>query len=385
MSRIKKVTIRRFSEPRANVGIVPGGFDLVYMPDTTFQMMCTAVSIETDDGVRGDYVGGEGLMLAQMLYLAPKMIGGDAFAREFFHDAFKRALRKYDRMGIGPLDNALWDWAGKKGGTNVGQMLGAQKRRIKAYASTFHGDRDGALSTPQDYADFAERCYGMGYRGFKVHGWIDGNVEEEEATILLLGQQFRGRMDLMYDAASHLRTFADALRIGRACDKAGFYWYEDPYRDTGISQHAHRKLRQMIKTPLLIGEHVRGLEVKTDFAANEATDYVRVNPDYDLGLTGSMKVAHMAEALGLDVEVHSGGPAHRHCVAACRNANYYELGLVGPKTPCYKPTVFLDGYSDELDAIGSDGHVPVPQGPGLGVVYDWDRIEAGTRERYVFE
>ena len=37
-----------------------------------------------------------------------------------------------------------------------------------------------------------------------------------------------------------------------------------------------------------------------------------------------------------------------------------------------------DGYSDELDACDENGHFPVPQGPGLGVEYDWDFI---TRHR----
>lgn len=29
-----------------------------------------------------------------------------------------------------------------------------------------------------------------------------------------------------------------------------------------------------------------------------------------MGITGTMKVAHFAEALGLDVELHAPGPAH---------------------------------------------------------------------------
>ena len=32
----------------------------------------------------------------------------------------------------------------------------------------------------------------------------------------------------MIDPASQLRTFNDALYVGRACDDAGYFWYEDP-------------------------------------------------------------------------------------------------------------------------------------------------------------
>ena len=38
-------------------------------------------------------------------------------------------------------------------------------------------------------------------------------------------------MTLMLDPACELRTFADALYVGRACDEANFFWLEDPYRD----------------------------------------------------------------------------------------------------------------------------------------------------------
>jgi L-alanine-DL-glutamate epimerase-like enolase superfamily enzyme len=116
------------------------------------------------------------------------------------------------------------------------------------------------------------------------------------------------------------------------------------------------------------------VEPKADFIVNDATDFVRADPEYDLGITGTMKIAHLAEAFGLDVEIHASGPAHRHCMAAIRNTNYYELALVGPKCGNAMPPVYLDGYSDELASVGADGCFPVPDGPGLGVVYDWEFI-----------
>ena len=39
---------------------------------------------------------------------------------------------------------------------------------------------------------------------------------------------------------------------------------------------------------------------------------------------------------------------------------------------------------DELDAIDADGCVSIPDGPGLGVTYDWDWIEGHTTGRFVF-
>ena len=98
-----------------------------------------------------------------------------------------------------------------------------------------------------------------------------------------------------------------------------------------------------------------------------------------------MKVAHAAEGFGLDVEFHGGGLAHRHCIASIRNTNYYELGLLNPKVKKTKPPIYPPRYTDELENIDSSGHVPVPDGPGLGVELDWDYIEAHKVDSIVFE
>jgi len=183
-------------------------------------------------------------------------------------------------------------------------------------------------------------------------------------------------MDLMLDTFCAIKTFGDALKIGWACDEEKFFWWEDPFKDGGVSAFAHRKLRQLVKTPLLQLEHLRGLESHVDFIVADGTDFVRGDPDTDGGITGVMKIAHAAEGFGLDVELHAPtGPERRHLMAAMNNSNYYEMGLVHPRVPIVlRPPIFKGGYRDGLDAIDKNGCVTVPQGPGLGVEYDWDYI-----------
>ncbi len=189
-----------------------------------------------------------------------------------------------------------------------------------------------------------------------------------------VGKRVGGKMDLMLDPFCAIRTFGEALKLGWACDEQKFFWYEDPYKDGGVSAHAHRKLRQLIKTPLLQLEHVRGLEAHVDFIAAEATDFVRGDAIYDGGITGIMKIAHAAEGFGLDVELHVAGPAQRHLMASMRNTNYYEMGLLHPKAGPFSPPIYKDGYRDAIDAIDENGCVDVPEGHGLGAEIDWDFI-----------
>jgi L-alanine-DL-glutamate epimerase-like enolase superfamily enzyme len=192
-------------------------------------------------------------------------------------------------------------------------------------------------------------------------------------------------MDLMIDPACEINTWLETVKLGLACDEANFLWLEDPYKDTGISQHGHNQLKKIVKTPILQTEHIRGLEQHVDFIASGATDLVRVDPDYDSGITGGFKTVHAAEGFGLDVEIHSPGPAQRALMSANRNTNYYEMALLSPKTPeigrCN--AVYADDYRDATDEIDSNGHVNVPTGPCLGVTYDWDYImknRTGERE-----
>ena len=71
-------------------------------------------------------------------------------------------------------------------------------------------------------------------------------------------------------------------------------------------------------------------------------------------------------------------------MSAMRNSNFYEVALVGPDCPNAVPPVYACGYTDQLDCVDDDGCVPVPDGPGLGVVYDWDFIKANRVNKTVF-
>lgn len=384
ITRIESV---EFGYQLPDVGYAPNGFSIVYEPGTATERKLFALRVHTDEGITGEYVGGNSPAAAQLNMVADHLVGKNPLERERHWSALKRALRKYDWMGMGPIDIALWDFAGKYRDAPIHELLGTYRESYPAYASTYQGDRNGGLDSPEAFADFAEECLEMGYQGFKIHDWGGDwtDVEETAETVREVGRRVGDEMDLMLDPACNPVTFADALKIGKACDEAEFLWYEDPYRDGGISQHAHRKLRESLETPILQTEHVRGLEPHTDFVATESTDFVRADPEYDGGITGAMKIAHMAEGFGLDVEYHAPGPAQRHCLAATRNSNYYEVALVHPICPNTQPPVYADDYSDMLDTVDADGHVQVPDGPGLGVEYDWDEIEAREIGRRTYD
>jgi len=377
---IEKIELTLFEIELADLVTDAAGFGIAHAPGATGTHSRFAVRIFTDDGVVGEYVPPRGrakVIMSAVEALAHSLIGKPALQRERHYAGMRRLTKHIGEVGIGALDIALWDLAGKFHDASISTLLGGYRERLPAYASTMHGDdKPGGLSSPGAYADYAEHCLAMGYGGYKMHGWSAGDVAAESAMIRAVAERVGTRMNIMYDASSHLATLADAIQIGRVCDEYGLYWLEDPYADGGISIHGHKMLKQNIKTPILITEFVRNLETTTDIMVAGATDFGRADPDYDGGITGCRKVAAAAEGLGMDVEIHSCGPAMRHLMAACRNANFYEVNLVHPGCGnAWSLPVYADDYSDQLDCIGADGCVGVPDGPGLGVAYDWAAIE----------
>ena len=388
--KIERIELTLFEVEIPNMSADPSGFGISYTPGTTTKQQRFAIRIFGDTGVMGEYVPGRGrarIIMSAVAQLGQMLIGRPALQRERNYTTLRRLTKHVGEVGIGALDIALWDLAGKHYGAPVYELLGGHRTRLPAYASTIAGDRhaDG-LSSPEAYADFAEQCYELGYRAYKMHGWSEGNVEEESAMLRAVAKRVGGRMQIMYDSAAHLATLADAIQIGKVCDECGLYWYEDPYADGGISIHGHQTLKKHVKTPILITEFVRNLETATDMMVAGATDFARGDPDYDGGITGCHKLAYAAEGLGMDIEVHSCGPAMRHLMAACRNSNYYEVNLVHPKADnAWSLPIYQGGYSDQLDCVDADGCVSVPDGPGLGMAYDWAEIERTALDKVVLK
>lgn len=378
--RITKIECITFTHDIKDLGTDYNGFNQVYEPGNLFKSQPSVVRIHTSLGVTGEYVGG-GFGRHVIKYL----LGKNPFEREKIYNDLKRGLRHTDRTAISGVDVALWDFAGKVYDAPIYQLLGGWRKSIPAYASTYHGDENGGLHSPESFADFAEQCFELGYRAFKIHGWGNAPIEREVANVHEVGRRVGDRMDLMIDPACEYETWADALKVGRACDEQRYFWLEDPYMDGGVSMFGHKKLREKITTPILQTEHIFGLEQHVDFIVNGGTDLVRSGVYEDGGISGVMKVAHAAEGFGLDVELHGGGLAHRHCIAAIRNTNYYELGLLNPRIKNTKPPIYPPQFVDELENIGTDGHVPVPQGPGLGVEMNWDYINAHKVDAQVWE
>ena len=140
---------------------------LVYQPGSRLPATGYVFAIETDAGITGEYVGGNSVSYAQVGMVAHYLLGKNPLERERIYNDLKRALRKHDRFGMGPIDIALWDIAGKLYDAPICELLGGYRTSLPAYASTYHGDENGGLDSPEAFAEFALQCREMGYPAFK--------------------------------------------------------------------------------------------------------------------------------------------------------------------------------------------------------------------------
>ena len=88
------------------------------------------------------------------------------------------------------------------------------------------------------------------------------------------------------------------------------------------------------------------------------------------------KLATLCGMYGLNFEPHSFGGAYTqaanlHCMLSITNCEFFELPLVRGKEGAFDV-----GVQKGL-RIDSEGYVHAPEGPGLGLMLDWDVVKAG--------
>jgi L-alanine-DL-glutamate epimerase-like enolase superfamily enzyme len=104
---------------------------------------------------------------------------------------------------------------------------------------------------------------------------------------------------------------------------------------------------------------------------NKATDMLRGDVMIKGGITSMLKIAHLAEAFAMKVEIHHGGNsmndvANLHVQMAIPNTSFMEVLL--------PHEAWWHGLVDEI-RIDSDGFVHAPTAPGLGYEVDLELVE----------
>jgi len=325
------------------------------------------LAIKTDDGVeghaflgsaqRGAHLDGESLIQ----FLKPVVMGQNPLDRERLYQGLWQRNRATTYRAIGAVDIALWDIAGKVANQPIHRLLGSYRDNVPAYASS------AVLASKEAYAEEAAKFKAEGWTAYKIHPPTDPKVDIEvcEAVRRAVGESFTVMLD-----STWAYVYPDALRVGQAVERLGFHWYEDPLADDDIYNYV--KLKQKLSIPILATEYSPGgFTAFAPWLTAQATDYLRGDVAVKGGITGLMKIAHLAEAFHLNFEVHHGGNslnnvANLHVIMAIRNTEFFEV-LLPAQSQKY-------GLAQDI-VIDAAGMVQAPTGPGLGAQIDFELVE----------
>ena len=329
-------------------------------------------------------------------------------------DMIFRAIKQYggparEAGGVCAIELALWDLVGKVYGVPCYQFLGGKYRdRVRLYADTPQPE----APTPEKYVErvLSRKALGLTYIKFDVgthvlEGQVEGGVvgspspyeyalgERRTARGTYVGNQLTDRGIARFVeivtavreavgwetslAVDHFGaiTVKDGIRLGRALEPFGLGWMEDivPWWDV----EGNREITRAINVPTLNGEDIFLLDGWKEMIERRAIDIIQPDLLSAGGMLETKRIADYAESYGLPMVLHfAGSPiafmANVHAAAAM--PNFIALEHHGLDMPFWTDIVI--GLPDDYM---KDGYAVVPDGPGLGVDFNYEAIEANLR------
>jgi L-alanine-DL-glutamate epimerase-like enolase superfamily enzyme len=325
---------------------------------------CILVKLRTDEGITGENLiftlnDRRTKVLRQMVDdLADVIIGQDAghitgFWARAWKDINFLGHKGVPVVGISAIDGALWDALGRAAGLPIYRLLGGAQNRVPAYHS---GGLWLSRSTDELVTE-AQAFLGQGFRAMKMRLGKD-DPAEDAARVRAVREAIGPHVALMADA-NQGQTEAQAIRLGRMLEEFHLTWFEEPLPAWDLDGLA--RVAAALDTPIASGETEytrygfrRMLELRS--ADILMPDMQRVG-----GVSEFTRVGHMAESHDVAVSSHLFPETSIQVLGALSNATYLEY------MPWFSPL-----YTEALEF--KDGHAVVPERPGWGFSFDWDRI-----------
>ena len=153
--------------------------------------------------------------------------GQDPFDRGKIARTLRRRFTWPQRI-LGVLDYGLWDIAGKAFDKPIYKLLGATREKILAYGSTIHHNSD------ERFIETTLRCKEAGFKAVKLHPYC--NFEDDLRLVYKVRKAVGDDLTLMIDTLVYPAPYTrdEAMRMGRALDELGFWWFEDPLPKTDL-------------------------------------------------------------------------------------------------------------------------------------------------------
>ena len=336
------------------------------------------VRVHCSDGVigigEGTTIGGlayggespEGMKLAVDTYFAPRLHGADATRVPALMARLDGTI-KDNRFARTAVESALLDAQGKRSDLPLSELLGGRRRDRLPVAWT--------LASGDTARDIAEAEKMLDLRRHKVFKLKIGarplaeDIAHVAAIKRALGDRAAVRVDVNM-AWSEL----DAARGMAALADAGCELVEQPVATAA----ALARLVRRFPVALMADESLHGPRSAFELAKVAGADVFAVKTEQSGGLYAAQQVAAIADAAGIELY---GGTMLEGAVGTMASAQVFStFANLQWGTELFGPLLLTEEIlAQPLDY--SDFHLTVPDGPGLGITLDEDRVQFFRRDR----
>ena len=347
--------------------------------------------VRSKDGAEGISVGHP--FIAASSYpmvkgsLEEHFVGRDA--RELDQMIFDATERNVKRQGIplcvhvAAIEFAILDMLGTIADKPAGQLLGeVLNPKVSIYLghllSEFRNlEPEASLALMQEDVKKTEaRAVKLrAGRGDNLATNIDNAPGRTEKLIRLARETFGDDFTLMIDGNGSYDV-KEAIRIGKILQEYDYTFYEEPIPWDWYEEQ--KQVEQALQIPMAGGEEEFGIHAFRYLIGNEVFQIVQPDLFYFGGMVRTMRVARMAQAVGLTITPHisEGGLGFLymlHMVAVCPAAyTFHEFKLFEAKD-ANGTVIPIESKAGPFES--HDGYITPPKGAGLGITIDPDYIK----------
>ena len=352
--------------------------------------------VDTDEGISGygevRPLNKTEAVLGYLKEAAPRyLVGRDPFDTEaLVHDVMNGDFGRPGEIAMSALalmEIACWDIKGKALNQPVYNLLGGKVRdRIKLYANGWYRTE----RVPENFAECARAAVAKGYRALKFDPFggtfFDFSIAEKRLSIDLVAavrEAVGHEVELLIEMHGRF-TPAGAIEMARELADFKPSWFEEPVPPENLDalRRAYDGMAPL-GIPIAVGERIHTpCDVQPLFRLG-ATDILQTDITHFGGLMNTKKIMAQADYHYLRGAPHNvGGPvstaAALHLAASTPNVmiqenfNDFDAPYVMEAAP-------------GVPAIGDDGCVALPSGPGLGVTVDEAVIAAHPSQNVHFD
>lgn len=335
----------------------------------------TVIRLRTDDGLEGWGETMHGAPVARLVdKLGLELVGRSPFDLEELHRHLEMVPFFYGYYGyaaIAGVDVACWDLIGKATAQPLVNLIGGRVRGsvpITALVTRADAGDRPAADVPGAIADHAAGVVdALGFTAVKLKGTRDpdGDVQIMEA---LRGEL--GSVGLRVDPNAAW-TVQQSVRAGRRMESLELEYLEDPC----VGLEGMRRVKQQVAIPLCTNMCVVRFEDFAPGVREDSVDVVHGDVFKWGGVAATKQLAAHCRTFGLGMNMHSGGElgvasaAHLAVVASTPEIEY----AIDSMYYLLADDIVAQPYTVR------DGALPVPDGPGLGVEVDLDKLDHYAR------